>query len=84
MISHLDSPDFKPNVTNYRTIGYYIVELSDYEPDNPIGFRENLLEAEALRHFVAENRCDRVRWYTSQEPYLDIISFDITPVQVPI
>jgi hypothetical protein len=46
----------------FKTIAYYIYECGDYGPgDYPIGFRSTLLEAEALRHFVAENR------YTSKK-----------------
>lgn len=81
---HIDFPDFEPRA-HYETIGFYVFENGGYdEPNSPLGFRSTLLEAEALRHFVAENRCYRIRWYPDQKPVLDVWSFDIIPIQVPV
>lgn len=67
----------------FELVGYYVCGRADYEQDEPIGFRSILLEAEALRHFVCENQCHRIRW-GGQRPELYIYDYDIMEVVVPV
>lgn len=67
----------------FELIGYYVYEDYGSGEIDPIAFRSTLLEAEALRHFVAENRCHRMRW-GSQRPELHIYDYAIMEVVVPV